>query len=45
MFQYRDLSYVPEIIYSEVINYYHNDLLKKYFGIDKTGKLMVRKYY
>ena len=43
--QYRGLSYVPEIIRSEVISRHHNDPLAKHFGIDKTKELVGRKYY
>ena len=43
--QYRGLSYVLEIVRSEVINCHYNNLLAKYFGIDKTRELIGRKYY
>ena len=45
MLQYRGLPYVPEIIRSEVISYHHDDPLAGHFGIDKTRKLVGRKYY
>ena len=43
--QYQGLPYVPEIIHSEVISRHHNNPLTEYFGIDKTRKLVGRKYY
>ena len=43
--QYRRLLYVPEIIRSEVISYHHDNPLAGHFGIDKTQKLIGRKYY
>ena len=43
--QYQRLPYVPEIIRSEVISRHHNDPLARHFGIDKTRKLVGRKYY
>ena len=43
--QYQGLPYVPEIIRSEVISRHHNDSLAEHFGIDKTKKLIGRKYY
>ena len=43
--QYQKLLYVPEIIYFKVISHYHNDLLIRYFGINKTRELVGRKYY
>ena len=42
--QYRGLSYIPEIIRSEVISCHHNDPLAGHFGIDKTRELIGRKY-
>ena len=43
--QYQGLSYVPEIIRSEVISCHHDDPLAWHFGIDKTRELVGRKYY
>ena len=43
--QYRRLPYVPEIIYFKVISHYHDDLLARYFGIDKIWELVSWKYY
>ena len=43
--QYWGLLYVPELIHSKVISYYHNDLFVGNFGIDKTRELIGRKYY
>ncbi len=42
---YQSLLYIPKVIYSELISRYHNDLLAGYFGIEKTCKLIARKYY
>ena len=44
IFQYQGLLYFLEIHYSEVISYHQNNLLARYFGINKTKKLMFRKY-
>ena len=43
--QYQGLPYVPEIIRSEVISCQYDDPLAGHFGIDKTKKLVGRKYY
>ena len=43
--QYRDLAYVPEIICSKMISYHYNNPLAKHFGINKTQKLVAKKYY
>ena len=43
--QYQRLTYVPEIIRSEVISRHHNNLLAGHFGINKTRELIGRKYY
>ena len=45
VFQYWDVLYVPEIIYFKVISCQYNDLIVKYFGIDKTRELIAKKYY
>ena len=45
MLQYQRLQYVPEIICSEVMSCYHDDLLAEHFGINKTRELVGRKYY
>ena len=42
---YQGLSYVPEIIQTELISKHHNYLLASHFGIEKTHKLVARKYY
>lgn len=42
---HQDLLYVLEIIKSKVINYHHDDLLPSYFGINKTRKLVAKKYF
>ena len=43
--QYQGLPYISEIIRFKVISCHHNDSLARYFGIDKTRKLIGRKYY
>ena len=43
--QYQKLPYVSEIIRSKLINCHHNDPLAGHFGIDKTKRLVRRKYY
>ena len=43
--QYWELPYVPEIIRSKMISCYYDNPLAEYFGIDKTKKLVGRKYY
>ncbi len=42
---YQSLPYVPKVIRSELISKYHNDPLAGHFGIEKTRKLIARKYY
>ena len=36
---------MPEIIRTEMISQHHDNLLAGYFGINKTRKLVARKYY
>ena len=43
--QYWGLPYIPEFIRYELINCHHDDLLARYFGIDKIRELVGRKYY
>ena len=43
--QHQKLPFVPEIIQMELISRHHDDSLAKHFGIDKTRKLISRKYY
>ena len=45
MLYYQGLSYVPEIIWTELISRHHNNLLADHFGIEKIRKLVARKYY
>ena len=45
MLHHQGLSYVPEIIRTELISRHHNDPLAGHFGIEKTRKLVARKYY
>ena len=42
---HQSLPYVPEIIWTELINRHHNDPLAGHFGIKKTRELIARKYY
>ncbi len=42
---YQGLPYVPKVIHSELISRYHDDPLTGHFGIEKTRKLIARKYY
>ena len=42
---HQSLSYVPEIIRTELINRHHDDLLVGHFGIKKTRELIAQKYY
>ena len=42
---HQGLPHVLEIIRTELISRYYNDLLASYFGIEKTRKLVARKYY
>ena len=43
--QYQVLPYVPDIIRYEIISCHHNDPLAGHFEINKTRKLIGRKYY
>ena len=45
MLKYRGLPYIFEIIQSELISQHHNNPLADHFGIDKTLKLIAKKYY
>ena len=42
---HQGLSYIPEIIRTELISRHHDDLLVGHFGIEKTWELVARKYY
>ncbi len=42
---YQGLPYVPKVIRSELISRHHDDPLAGHFGIEKTRKLIARKYY
>lgn len=43
--QHPKLFYVSKIIYFELINYYHNNLLAGHFEINKTCEFIARKYF
>lgn len=45
VFHDQELLYVPELIRTELISWYHNNLLAGHFGIEKTQKLVAQKYY
>ncbi len=42
---YQDLPYIPKVIRLELISRHHNNPLACYFGIEKTRKLIAKKYY
>ncbi len=42
---YQGLPYVVKVIRLELISKYHDDPLVGHFGIEKTRKLIARKYY
>ena len=42
---HQGLLFVPEAIQTELISRHHDDPLVGHFGIDKTRKLVGRKYY
>ncbi len=42
---YQSLPCVPKVIRSELISRHHNDPLAGHFGIEKSRKLIARKYY
>ena len=42
---HQGLPFVHKAIWIELISHYHNDLLAAHFGIEKTCKLLVWKYY
>ena len=43
--QYQGLLYILRIIRFKVISHHNNDLLIRYFRINKIWKLVVRMYY
>ena len=45
MLHYQSLLFVPKTIWMKLITRYHNNLVVDYFGIEKTYKLLVSKYY
>ena len=45
MLHHQDLPYVPELIRIELISRHHDDPLAGHFGIEKTRKLVARKYH
>ncbi len=45
LLHHQGLSYVFKIIRIELISRHHNNPLVGHFGVEKTGELVVRKYY
>ncbi len=45
MLHHQGLPYVPQVIRTELISRHHDDPLAGHFGIEKTRKLVARKYY
>lgn len=45
MLHHQKRSFVLEIIQIKLISKYHNNFLASYFSINKTKKLISRKYY
>ena len=45
VFYYQDLPYVQKVSYLELISRYYDNLLTGHFDIEKTWKLIIRKYY
>ena len=42
---HQGLLFMPKIIWTKLIKWYHNNLLTGHFGINKTKELIGRKYY
>ncbi len=42
---YQGLLYIPKVIHSELISRHHDNPFAGHFGIEKTYKLIARKYY
>ena len=42
---YQGLLFMPEVIWTELISQHHDNPLADHFGINKTRKLIGRKYY
>ena len=45
MLHYQGLPYLPENIRTVIISRHHDNLLAGHCGIEKTRKLVARKYY
>ena len=43
--QHQGLPFMPKAIWIELISRHHNDPLVGHFGIEKTCKLLSKKYY
>lgn len=42
---YQGFRYIPKVIHSELISRHYNNPLIGHFGIEKTWKLIAKKYY
>lgn len=45
MLNYQGFLYVSKVIRLELISKHHDEALAGHFGIEKTGKLIAKKYY
>lgn len=45
MLLHQGLSYISEVIQTQLISRHHNDPLAGHFEIDKIQELITRKYY
>ena len=47
LLRYKNMLYVPEeaFVREELLRHHHDDPLTRHFDVDKTLKLMTRKYY
>ena len=42
---HQGLPFIPEVIWTELISWHHDDPLAGHLGINKTEELIGRKYY
>ena len=45
MLHYQNFLYILKIFYLELISRHHNNFFTSYLDIEKTRKLIARKYY